>query len=504
VCVIGAGAAGLTIAYRMERAGIPCVVLEAGGARPSRQSQAFYWTQRSGVPTHSFAYSRFRALGGSTTFWTGQCAELEEEDFLGRGDTVPAWPFEKAALANYYREASDLLGLRPPGQALQEIAPDTALASETTAFREVRLSPLRSFAKGSFMKPPGHGTARVILNAPVTDIRADTGLGHIRAVDLRLPGGRRVTCEADHFVLAGGGVENARLLLASNSQAPRGLGNAHDLVGRYFMDHAYMFAGTLTGATESLRRISIGSMAAQRDRYGGFPVLRSRGPNSNAAALFLTEPPAFGLSERLSSAQGRALTHLSQILRGERYAGRDTAPHLEALLRQPDRMLALVAGRVASLVQPRPMLAIRLFAETTPQYDSRIRLMPERDSLGLPRAAVEWNVSEEDKRGPAGLLDALKRALSTRDAGLKLETDIAPGQPWPGSFTGGKHHVGTTRMGDTARSGVVDANCRVHGLANLYVSGSSVFPSSGWANPTLTIVALALRLSDELRRAATR
>jgi choline dehydrogenase-like flavoprotein len=483
----------------MSHVGLPCVVLEAGGAQPSRQSQSFYWARRSGAPNHSYAYSRFRALGGSTTFWTGQCVELEEADFLGRDGVVPAWPFRKSELAAHYRAASDLLHL--PVEVRGGPAPDDAMRFSEAEFRNVRLSPVRNFAETGPLMDHGATPARVILNAAVTEICPDDTLDRIRSVRIRLPGARRVICEAKLFVLATGGVENARLLLLSNDRAPRGLGNPHDLVGRYFMDHAYMNAGTVTPISEALKRLIVGSIDAQRERWGGFAVLRSRTGADNAAALFLTEQPAFAMSRRMTTPQGRALSHLSQIARAERFTGPDTWPHLVELARRPDRMAALFAGRAASIIRPTRLCAVRLFCETTPDYESRVRLTNERDSLGLPRAEVVWRVREEDKRGPARLLADLREVLGAQGASLDADFQIGPGHPWPASFVGGKHHMGTTRMGDSSRTGVVDATGRVHGLANLYVAGSSVFPSSGWANPTLTIVALALRLSDELSRA---
>jgi len=496
--VIGAGAAGLTIAHRMSHAGLPCVVLEAGGARPSRQSQSFYWARRSGAPNHSYAYSRFRALGGSTTFWTGQCVELEEEDFLGRGEVVPAWPFRKSELSEYYRAAAELLHL--PSEGRTDLAPDDALRCPEADFHEVRLSPVRNFAEAGALMHHGTTPARIILNAPVTEISPDDALERIRSVRISLPDGRRVTCEARVFVLATGGVENARLLLLSNDRAPRGLGNPHDLVGRYFMDHAYMNAGTVTRTSGALKRLAVGSIDAQRDRCGAIAVLHARTSDDNAAALFLTEQPAFAMSQLITTPQGRAMSHLSQIARAERFAGSDTWPHLVELARRPNRTAALIAGRAASIMRPTRACAVRLFCETTPLFESRVRLTDARDGLGLPRAEVDWRVREDDKRGPARLLAVLRDALDAQGATLQADFDICPGHPWPASFIGGKHHMGTTRMSDSCRTGVVDATCRVHGLANLYVAGSSVFPSSGWANPTLSIVALALRLSDELRR----
>ena len=126
-----------------------------------------------------------------------------------------------------------------------------------------------------------------------------------------------------------------------------------------------------------------------------------------------------------------------------------------------------------------------------------MHLSAERDALGLPRAAVHWQVPEADKAGPGRLLAEIRQRLAATGTTI-TGPGIGPGQPWPASLTGGKHHMGTTRMAARPEEGVVDAQARVHGIANLYIAGSSVFPTPGWANPTLTIVALALRLADRI------
>lgn len=499
VCIVGGGAAGLVIANDLARAGVPSILLEAGDAKPTRKSQSAYWAGRSGADTHSLAYSRFRTLGGSTAFWTGQCVELDEADFLGRRD-APAWPFEKHAIAPFYEEAAERLQLCPPGAVGANLRPPDSLGTGAAGFLEVRLSPIGNFAEAFARASEGKARPRIILNAMVTELRLADDHGRVTSVSVILAGNRKIHCQADIFVLASGGIENARLLLLSDRQIAGGIGNGHDLVGRYFMDHAYMLAGTIRDAPAEIAALAVADLADQRVRSGGFLALASERRTAdaspcNAAALFLSAQPGFALSSHMTTAQGKALTHLAQMSRGERFFGRDTWPRLASLAARPDRAVALTAHRIALGLRRSSALAVRLFAETTPRFGSRIRLIARRDAFGLRRAHVHWEIMEEDKQGPACLLAKLDTALAACGARRITAEKLAPGHPWPASFTGGKHHMGTTRMDASPRRGVVDAECRVHGIENLYVAGSSVFPTSGRANPTLTIVALALRLS---------
>jgi choline dehydrogenase-like flavoprotein len=150
---------------------------------------------------------------------------------------------------------------------------------------------------------------------------------------------------------------------------------------------------------------------------------------------------------------------------------------------------------------PRPYgvrLGIGGAGEQQPNRDSRVTLSERRDALGLPATRLDWRLTAADK---ASLLRNL-RALGAEFAGAglgRLHLSLPEGDAWPHDLTGGNHHMGTTRMATDPRDGVVDAHCQVHGTANLHVAGSSVFPTSGAANPTLTLVALALRLADRLR-----
>ena len=281
--------------------------------------------------------------------------------------------------------------------------------------------------------------------------------------------GRRFRVRARLFVLATGGIENARLLLASNDVQPRGLGNDHDLVGRYFMEHPHVLAGALL---RSSNRISV-------DFY------RARDAGRIQVTGLLIPSPALQRRERLL-AFGSFLSPTAEL------------PEFESAL----------ASVVAGMDRPGEPATRQAFffmneCEQAPNPASRVRLDDERDALGVPRVRLEWRLSNLDReslrRGHELLAGALGRAGIGR-LQMMLEADDAA---WPPGMVGGRHHMGTTRMHERPERGVVDPHGRVHGLENLYVVGSSVFPTSGASNPTLTIVALALRLAERIRERLT-
>jgi choline dehydrogenase-like flavoprotein len=195
---------------------------------------------------------------------------------------------------------------------------------------------------------------------------------------------------------------------------------------------------------------------------------------------------------------GRSLAHLRDFLT-DKVPDKQLASHLKHLARGYREVGITLARRAADLVRPRRCLALRIIPEATPNPDSRVTLAAARDELGMPRVRVDWRLNPDDRRGLERLRAALATAVRERNLGTLVDDPSEDATGWPVSMMGGKHHIGTTRMHAEAKQGVVDPDCRVHGLANLYVAGSSVFPTSGYANPTLTIVALALRLADHLK-----
>jgi choline dehydrogenase-like flavoprotein len=268
-------------------------------------------------------------------------------------------------------------------------------------------------------------------------------------------------------VLATGGIENARLLLASNGVEVAGLGNRHDLVGRFFMEHPHTHSGEY-----------LPSAAA---RPLGLYRLHRRGPVEVLGLLALS--PALRRSERLANASATLAPR----------------PQGGALERGLGVVIAGFEG-VDANAQGVPRFALSNAGEQVPNPESRVQLSYERDALGMNRVALKWRLSADDRGSLRRSHEILAREIGRAGLGRVKPGLGDPSGAWPFDVNGARHHMGTTRMHVDPKQGVVDADSRVHGVANLFVAGSSVFPTSGSANPTLTIVALALRLADHLKQ----
>lgn len=501
--MIGAGAAGISLARRLLAAGRTVVLLESGGLDYEPATAALNAGENVGEPYYDLEDARLRFFGGTTAIWGGRCAELDPIDLEAR-DWVPhsGWPLSHAELERWYREARPLFGLpaeRPEPDALRRAGvplpafdPDRLATPLWTFDRR-----FNRFAWESCQDLAADPKCRIVTHATVTRLAAADGRGAIERVEARGPGAARLEVRARSFVLAAGGIENPRLLLASE------LGNGHDQVGRYFMEHPHARGGRVAeGAAWTLLKAF-----GRRHRVGG----------EDLAAL-ITPSPAL---QRREGILNTSLTIVARQPRGRRqfvgmkaYSG---LKHNMAPTRK-GRALWMVTKKAAGWAQrhvdpARPWLlhklgsleiALLVRAEQAPDPDSRIRLTGERDAAGVPRVALDWRLGALDRRSVAVLVGALGEELRRLGLGRVEPAAWLSGDRWEtdplisSHPIGGYHHMGTTRMGEDPRRSVTDADGRVHGLANLWIAGSSLFPTSSWANPTLTIVALALRTADRI------
>jgi choline dehydrogenase-like flavoprotein len=468
VCIVGAGAAGITLARELAGGKLRVALLESGGIEDDPETQELYRGRVHGRAYFTLDAARTRRFGGSTWCWHGLCRPLEPADFEVR-EWVPdsGWPFGAVELRPFYERAQDVIGLdafdygpeRWSGEGLAPIS----LGSDFES-RVFQVSPLRFGIayRDDVIQAPNIDT---YLFANLTGFSVDTGANRVEAARVATLTGRRFSVRARLFVLATGGIENARLLLASNDVQAAGLGNGRDLVGRYFMEHPHLVAGALLRSSE---QVSI-------DFY------RAREAGQIQVAGLLVPSAALQRREKLL-AFGSFLSPSAEL------------PPFESALSR------LVTG----MDRPGEEPASRAFffmneCEQAPNAASRVRLDEDRDALGVPRVKLEWRLSNLDReslrRGHELLAHALGRAGLGRFQVMLDAEDLS----WPAGMTGGRHHMGTTRMHASPQHGVVDPDARVHGVANLYVAGSSVFPTSGASNPTLTIVALSLRLAERIR-----
>lgn len=484
LCIVGAGAAGITMAMEWIGSGRDVVLLEGGGFDIDAQMQDLYAGNIVGQPYYPLFAARLHVFGGTTGHWAGFCSTLDDIDFVER-DWVPhsGWPFGREALDPYYERAQPILELGPyryDAGYWENQDPDVV---------RMGLDERAVWTKIWQFSPPtrmGSRYRETILNAEnlrlytyanVVDIEANEAVNAVTGLTVRTIDGKTHRVRAREYVLACGAIQNARVLLSSNRQAQAGLGNDHDLVGRYFMDHFEMPAAHLIlEQPQPMKMYAI-----------DFGVTKARGELALSAEAQRQSRILNGTSSlRPGAVEGEIRSTFQNVTPDVAVQMRD---------RQWDR-----EGRPPT---PSPERIFQLFSrqEQAPNPSSRISLNGELDAMGMPRIDLRWAFTDLDKRSMRSFYEVLGREVANKGIGEVRIMDwlLEDDQSWPSFLSGGWHHMGTTRMHDDPRQGVVDRNSKVHGLANLYVAGSGVFPTSGAANPTLTIAAMSLRLSDHLK-----
>ena len=511
VCIVGAGAAGITIAHELGISRLKVALVESGGLGFSHGPQLLYLGDNVGLPSFSTATSRFRVFGGSTTRWGGQCRPLDPLDFEPRPWMAHSgWPFSRQHLEPYYARAAVICHLKRSdfNPSYWNGDPDRPLpfVGNPLETRIYQFSQSRDFSNAYGSGFARSQTANVYLNATIVEIETDAPANNIIALRAQTFNGRELRFRARTYVLACGGIENARLLLASNRVEPNGVGNHHGLVGRFFADHPFFLPGYLEPIDPRFNRSlyviqdfeRVGSEQCANAAFG-LAEQKLREEQLNGASLYLVRRPDYKVQADYFSTGGRSFNRLVDILRHRDLPDGSTLMHLRNTLGAFPDVASTIGRQVTQLIRPRPRLALRAVIETSPNPDSRVTLGNAKDRFGMPRVQVDWRINRDDQRGLERLLSIMRTELPRQGIGRLVEDFTRDAAGWPMSMVGGKHHIGTTRMHTDCKQGVVDPECRVHGLSNLFIAGSSVFPTAGYANPTLTIVALALRLADRLK-----
>jgi len=503
LCLIGSGPAGLTIARELRHSGLSVLIVESGGLAeevPSLSEIENVGEWRS-IDQQRV---RNRIFGGTSHTWSGRCAPLDAIDYEAR-PWLPSsgWPIGPDEMAPYVRRAAGYLRIDPdfttehprpvPGPPFDDgvlkdisfqFSEDNVLRGEFTRFGP------------RFLAASAPNTT-VLVHASVTHLTTNADGSRIEAVEVGNREGKHATVRADAVVLAAGGIENARLLLCSNRIMPNGVGNAHDVVGRFLMDHP---------------RCNLGNFDLKQarpvwDRFGYYRASVRRGTH-----LFID---GVGLSEAAQREQH--LLNCSAWLDDER-APDDPLEAAERLVKRQSRNWVgdcrevlsqpkLVARAVQDRLVHRKVTLHKLqrlgflcIVEQVPDPDSRIRLGQRRDVLGLPMPLIDWRIGELERITAARLGHAVEAEF--KRVGLpppQLVDWIRHHRYDEAQFFDVAHPIAATRMASDPRQGVVDRDCAVHGVEGLFVAGSSVFPTAGHANPTLMIVAFAARLADHLR-----
>jgi choline dehydrogenase-like flavoprotein len=498
VCVVGGGAAGIALAIELADTPLSVVLLEGGGLAEEADGPGIHRVVPDPLglvldPTKT-GY-----LGGNTNYWAGNNLPLREVDLAPR-DWIPhsGWPIDLDELLPFYERAQPMSGLsdfrwydldacRPHLEH-----PPIEVDPSVLTHRIMQTCPVLSFADLHRHVLEVADNVKIVLHARALRLMANSEGDHVDAVEFAGADGRRSRVEAGMFVLATGGVENARLLLCSNDARSRGLGNERDLVGRFFMEHWYFDIGlgdwgagadlVLYGGRQTVGGADIWAQLALSDEI--MRAERVPGINFWFQPMRSTTPGVHAVSRIADFARGRErlehpLTDLRLVLSDPGEAGR----YLRAKLGR--RGSGTVDGYV-----------FRVQVEQTPDPENRVRLSSTQDRFGQPQAELALRLAEGEReshvRSVRIAADAVGLSGSRLAKQMRLMFDA-------GLFSFFWHHMGTTRMHDDPFQGVVDSDCRVHGVSNLFVAGSSVFPTGGNSAPTLTIVALALRLADHIR-----
>jgi choline dehydrogenase-like flavoprotein len=501
ICIVGGGAAGLTMALAFADRPLSVVLLESGGVQPDEGSQGLCQGTTTGRPYYALDACRLRYLGGSTNVWGGWCRPLDAIDFEPRA-WVPysGWPFSKTHLDAYYARAHAVCRLGPydyepeawRGPRRTTLVPDCSEPAVDTVFQ---IAPTR-FGDEYRVRLRRAASVRVMLHANAVELEMDASHGTTTCVRAATLAGNRFSVAAKVFVLAAGGIENPRLLLASRRQRPCGVGNERDLVGRFFTEHLHLPVATTRAdrkrhdfyRARALRGVLVrGAMALTGQAQMQDELLGCAVTLHHADARDVLSPAA----EPESCASLRVL---ASTIRRRRLPDR-AARHAWRVVAGLDEVGALVCRKLRPRMGRSLIVGCR--AEQSPNPDSRVTLDDTTDHFDMPRPRVHWELSARDLdslRGAQKLWAHVFERASIDFTPLRA----APDARWPDRIAPGAHHIGTTRMHTDPAQGVVDENCRVHGTSNLFVAGSSVFPTAGWAPPTLTIVALALRLADRV------
>lgn len=531
VCVVGAGPAGIALALTLAERGFTVILLESGQAAEHAQTQALYEGEVADERLHSPPDKyRQRRLGGSSTIWGGRCMPLDALDFETRSH-VPnsGWPISYTDLLPYYPQANNWAEAgrysynaeEAFGAQLPPMIPGFDSTDITTSGLE-RFSCPTNFGKRYARRLQLAEGVRVLLGANCTAIKLDAATRKVKEVEVKTLAGITFSVAARATVLAAGGLETARLLLASNDLDRQGIGNHYDVVGRYYMCHVAGNAGTLTlkGSPSDIRhgyeispegiycRRRISATAAAQQRLGlanavarlHFPRITDPAHRSGVlSGLFLARRLiSYEYAKRLNDGHKNSVGTYSRHVLNVMSDPFDTAAFLTHWVRR--RTLAPRKFPSVILRNRTNRFSLELHAEQIPRADSRVMLADKLDALGMPQLRVDWRYGSDDIESIRRTLDLVSTEFKQSGAGKfeynadTLEEDMIRF----GAYGG--HHIGTTRMGNNPRTSVVDADCRVHSTQDLFVASSSVFPTSSQANPTLTVIALSLRLAEKLAR----
>ncbi len=513
LCIIGSGPAGLSIAKEFIGTKVNVLIVESGGWEEEAETQSLYDIENVGAPRYiQQDQVRNRIFGGTSHTWTGKCAPFDPIDFQKR-NWIPhsGWPIQQTDLEDYLDRARENLRLGSScyderlWKAFKVSSPyrfnSKLLKSQFWQYSKVSKQDRQPMRFGPYLIGEANNI-NVLLHANVTHLNTDEQGTKLESVEISTLDKRVSLIKAKVVILCCGGVENARLLLASNRILKNGVGNKNDMVGRFLMDHP----GSLLGTFDPKKSQAIS------ERFGSYFLKSSNDYNVYQHGLALA--PELQEKEQLLNAAAflievaaednpwNSFRRLKTVLR-QRKLTKSACLDVFNILRH---LPFVLWGAYRLLVRGQPPIAkvdemlLYSLVEQNPDPESRVTLSDQKDRLGMSISKLNWQISDLEKRTVSRLAHLIDQEFERLNLPkLKLSDWLSKDGDWRSNFIDRAHPTGTTRMSNHPEDGVVDPNCQVHELEGLFISGSSVFPTTGHANPTLMIVAMAIRLADWLK-----
>lgn len=496
VCIVGAGAAGIVLAIELVRQGKHVLLLEGGGPTVEDPSQDPYRSEIVGLPHNGVHVGRFRAKGGTTTRWGGQILELDDADFVHR-EWVPGsgWPISKQELAPFYSRAIQLEGLA------------NATLSDQAVWRELNLKQpafpdLEPFFSRWCPEPDFSRLHRQLLeSSPKIDLWLHANAvalvresSRILGIKTRTLSGIEATFHAHQYVFALGGIESCRFFLQPEpSEKPW---NRSGLLGRHFQDHIIAPAATLQPLNAAAFHKIFDNIFSRGFKYQPklrlSPHIQAQQQTLNVAAMILY----LGDTEAIA---GQLKTTARKLL-GGKWRQASTSEIFTLFRHSPllARQIYRYSFRHRAYVDPKSRIELGVHTEQDPLSKSSITLSESRDSLGMFRTRLDWQVSGNEIESIRTFVKVAQKSLASV-ARVIPHPDLDSDDRFRPNCGDNYHHMGGMRLSSSPSEGVVDLNLRLHGMDNGYVCSAAVYPNSGFSNPTHTLLALAIRLADHLK-----
>ena len=513
VCIIGGGAAGITLALELNSMGIDTILIEGGGLTHNDNNQALHEGENISFKNFPISSTRLRVLGGTTNHWGGMAPRLSRSDFE-KHQHIPysGWPISLEDLEPFYIKAEEYCQIpssfKKDSIELLKNDKQVGFQSGPVNLQLTPWSPPTRFGTEYRNQLEKSKKIRVLIESNVVELETNASFTDVKKVRIRTLRNTEFKVAAKFFISATGGLEVPKLLLASNKQCQAGLGNQNDLVGRFYMDHiglwsgAAIFANSYSGFDKVSDFLNLNKMRAwytfvpnekglQENKMVNFRYLMSQSPVSyegvSASASFIEEISRLSVPSKIGMRIADILVDIDQI------AAKAIGSNFKEINIQRNSTKTLSGKTFSQAIAGISM-------EQLPNPDSRVTLSNKKNVLGEQLLKLDWKITQQDKINFLTAAKMLGQTLGANNAGRMYIPKSLRELDFESEIQISCHHMGTARMNNNEKKGVVNSNLRVHGVNNLFISSSAVFPTGGWANPTLTIVALSIKLAKHLKK----